>query len=134
MPILDSCHWQVVRALEKDGWQVNPKPSQFTEENSGMTVIIDLYAERSEDERLFVEVKCYPEKNRTQELYVSFGQYMLYRSFLQQEGLDIPLYLAVPKEIYATRFHNIIRQAIEDNDIKVVVVDIETETVSEWIE
>lgn len=133
MSALDSCHWQVVRALEKEGWNVNSQPGRLISENSGMIVKIDLRAERNENERIFVEVKCYPETNKTQELYISFGQYILYRSFLDEEGYDIPLYLAVPLDVYQDSFHSTIRKAIQDNAIKLLVVDIETESVVEWI-
>src|SRR6185369_6134984 len=112
---LDSCHWQVVHALEKDGWTVNPKPTRLVNEISGMIIKVDLRAERNVDQRIFVEVKCYPEENKTQELYISFGQYILYRTFLEKEGIDIPLYLAVPKEVYERNFHVIIQAAIQNN-------------------
>jgi hypothetical protein len=134
MSKLDSCHWQFVHALEKDGWTVNPKPAQLIDEISGMMVRADLYAERDENERVIVEVKRYPQHNKTQELYISFGQYVLYRTFLENESITTPLYLAIPKAIYDENFHHIIRKAVQDNGIKLVVIDIEAETIEEWIE
>ncbi len=133
MSKLDSCHWQVVHALEKDGWTVNPQPAQLIDELSAMIVRIDLLAEREGNERIFVEVKCYPQHNKTQELYISFGQYILYRTFLEAEAITTPLYLAIPKTVYEEHFHHVIRKAIQDNNIKMVVVDTETEEVVEWI-
>ena len=134
MSRLDSCHWEVVRALEKDGWKVDPNPKQLLDEISGMMVRLDLMAEQNEDKRIFVEIKCYPKNNRTQELYISFGQYLLYRTFLAAEGIQTPLYLALPKDIYEENFHHIIRKAVLDNGVKLIVVDLETESVVEWIE
>lgn len=134
MSKFDQCHWQVVHGLEKEGWTVDPRPGQLLDEVSGMIVRVDLLAERDESERIFVEVKCYPQHNKTQELYISFGQYILYRSFLEAEEIIAPLYLAIPKDIYEENFHHIIRQAVKSNGIKLVVVDIEAEKVVQWIE
>jgi hypothetical protein len=134
MSKLDSCHWQVVRALEKDGWIVDPKPGQLIDEISGMMVRVDLIAERNELERIFVEVKCYPQHNKTQELYISVGQYLLYRAFFEAASITTPLYLAIPEDIYKDNFHHIIRKAIQGNGIKVVIVNVETEEIIEWIE
>ena len=134
MSKLDACHWQVVHALEKDGWTVDAKPLALVDRISAMMVKVDLYAEREENGRIIVEVKCYPEHNKTQELYISFGQYMLYRTFLEVRGISSPLYLAVPKDVYEQLFHRIIRKAIQDNGIKLIIVDIEAEVIIEWIE
>jgi hypothetical protein len=134
MSKLDSCHYEVVHALEKQGWTVDPKPLALVDRISAMMIRIDLYAEREENQRIIVEVKCYPEHNKTQELYISFGQYIMYRAFLQIRDIDAPLYLAVPKPIFDTHFHRVIRKAIQDNGIKLIVVDVEAEEIVEWIE
>jgi hypothetical protein len=133
MSKLDSCHWQVVHALEKDGWAVNAKPPLLIDQISAMMVRVDMYAERQTDGRIIVEVKCYPQQNKTQELYISFGQYILYRAFLESQGVTSPLYLAIPKDIYEDTFHHIIQKAIQDNGIKLIIVDIEMEVITEWI-
>lgn len=133
MSKLDACHWQVVHALEKAGWTVDPKPLALVDRISAMMVKMDVYARREENSQIIVEIKCYPEHNKTQELYISFGQYLLYRAFLEIRGISAPLYLAVPKAIYDKHFHRVIRKAVADNGIKLMIVDLEAEEIVEWI-
>jgi hypothetical protein len=133
MPKLDKCHPKVVQALQKDGWTVNPKPKRRTTPNSDMIIHIDLEAWKANTQRIFVEVKCFPKKNKTQELHIALGQYILYRGFLAEQGETTPLYLAVPEPVYADQFNAIIRQTILDNAIKVVVIDLAQEVIVQWI-
>jgi hypothetical protein len=68
------------------------------------------------------------------ELYIALGQYVLYRAFLAKKGLSTPLYLAIPSTIYNRAFNAIIQQACRDNHFKLVLIDLETETVVQWLE
>jgi hypothetical protein len=49
-------------------------------------------------------------------------------------NMAIPLYLAVPEIIYNTIFDSTVRDAISDNNIKMIIVNLETETITQWIE
>ena len=137
MPRLDDCHQQVVHALEKDGWNVNDRPRRLIHEER--LVFIDIQAVKgingSRQQVLLAEVKCFPDRERTtQELYIAFGQYIIYRALLDQEEINLPLYLAVPLEVYEQIFDSTVHRAISDNKVKLVIVNLETETISQWSE
>lgn len=136
MPAIDSCHLQVVHALQKDGWNVNPKSPYILAPD--MAIYVDIEARKSangsgELERIYVEVKCLPGHNITQELYIVFGQYLVYRALLATQNISVPLFLAIPQNIYDQKFGATLRQAISDNRVKIVIVDLETEAIAEWI-
>lgn len=129
MPALDQCHPQVIRALEKDGWEIVASPFTLTVHRDAL-LFVDVRAQRLENGEskvvLLVEVKCFPEgSSDTRELYIALGQYLIYRSILKQKELAATVYLAVPSDA----FHNVISRlglaAIRDNQVKMVVVDVE---------
>jgi hypothetical protein len=72
VPVLDSCHSQIVNALRKDGWNVSPKSPYILAPD--MAIYVDIAARRSangsgDPAEIYVEVKCLPGHNITQELY-----------------------------------------------------------------
>jgi hypothetical protein len=140
LPALDSCHFQVVRALRKDHWKVTDKPKYIDDSDSEMFVYIDIEAVQETNggetspRQIYIEVKCFPGKNSTQEIYISLGQYLIYRALLARQEIRAPLYLAIPHTVYESAFNMVFRQALQDNRIMVVVVDLESETIVQWIE
>jgi XisH protein len=137
MPRLDQCHEQVVRALEKEGWTVAKK--QFKLYAEGRQIFIDIRASRgangAHQQVLLVEVKCFADRdNTTQELYTALGQYIIYRTVLAELNSQTPLYLAVPENVLADILDSITTRAVKDNQIKLVVVNLETETIVKWME
>lgn len=137
MPRLDHCHAQVVHALEKDGWQITAAPRRY--KIADRTIYVDLEASRRtngrREEILLAEVKCFAdEDSRTTDLYIAVGQYIIYRAVLKRFGVNTPLYLAIPNEIYSTIFDSSVLEAIKDSKIKLVIVNLEQEVVEQWIE
>jgi hypothetical protein len=138
MPALDSCHFQIVRALQKEGWQVAPRPKYIYDEN--VTVFIDIEALRSangndeNNRRIYIEVKCFPDPGSTRELYIAIGQYLVYQTVLASQTTPIPIYLAIPINVYDGTFNSTVRKTVKEHKIKLVVVDLETETIVQWLE
>jgi hypothetical protein len=84
---------------------------------------------------LLAEVKCFRDKDSaTREVYESIGQYIVYRSMLALENLPIPLYLAIPSDAYDEIFDDVLLHVIDENRIKLVIVNLETETIAQWKE
>jgi hypothetical protein len=136
MPRLDDCHLQIVRALEKEGWKVS---NAFHIRTQKRVVYIDALAWRGTNgesqQILLAEIKCFPDTQAaTTELYLAFGQYILYRAVLAEVNNPTPLYLAVPEHIYQTVFDSTTRRAVSDNRIKLLLVDLDTETITRWNE
>ncbi len=137
MPRLDDCHEQVVRALEKDGWVVAKKQLKLYAEDR--QIFIDVRASRgsngTQQQILLVEVKCFPDReSTTQELYIAFGQYIMYRAVLAELNIQSPLYLAVPEDVFTETFDPTALRAVKDNHIKLITVNLETEAITRWME
>lgn len=137
MPQFDACHPQVVTALQKDGWRIDAEQVVIsTEKRQGF---VDVRAARevngTRQQIMLVEVKCFPDRySTTQELYIAIGQYLIYQAIMVESETNIPLYLAIPDEIFETVFEASARRAIRDSQIKLVIVDLEAEVIKEWIE
>ncbi|MBI5667759.1 MAG: hypothetical protein HZC41_07100 [Chloroflexi bacterium] len=137
MSRLDYCHLQIVHALEKDRWKVNPIPLEI--ETPERTIHVDIEASRhvkgTQQRVLMAEVKCFPDRKKTtRELYEAVGQYIIYRAVLAEINTNVPLYLALPVEVYTTVFDSTARRAVRDNMIKLPIVNLELERIVEWIE
>jgi hypothetical protein len=134
MPALDICHDQVVHALEKAGWSVEPKPFTISIPPR-RRVFIDLLARRSSQLVTIIEIKCFPDGNSDlNELYSALGQYLLYRNLLEQRKIDQPLYLAVPQKAYDGVIAETAIPLIQELRVKMIVIDLENEVIVQWIE
>ena len=137
MPIRDVCHNQVMNALRKASWIVDE--SQVFLRADGLTFFADIQAQHSNgsvQQIIIVEVKCFADERFDQdELYRAIGQYLIYRSVLQSRTLQIPLYLAIPHLVYERLFgKSIVQSVIKTNQIKLVIVDIELEEITQWVD
>jgi predicted RNA binding protein YcfA (HicA-like mRNA interferase family) len=138
MPALDLCHPQIVRALEKAGWQVTHNPLTLAY-NPHRTVFADLELQHQDEDGqrtiIVVEVKCFPPHHpQTEELYVAIGQYIVYRSILREAGITTPVYLAVPGHAYEGIFTELALPIIREIQLKMIVVNLSSEVIEQWIE
>jgi hypothetical protein len=53
---------------------------------------------------------------------------------LAERGTNIPLYLSVPELIFLKSFDAPVHRAIQDSRIKLVIINLDTEEVVQWIE
>jgi hypothetical protein len=134
MPAFDSCHPQIVRALEKEGWDISL--DQFLIRiDRNHRVYIDIEAHHAESETIMmVEIKCFQDiESETTDLYTAIGQYLIYRNLLERNAIRIPLYLAVPLEAYSGVFSRMAFPMISQNHVKMIVVDLEHEVINQWL-
>jgi hypothetical protein len=136
MPAYNQCHPQVVRTLEREGWEVRRSPLFL--DSGERTLFVDLELVRKtqdQDERIMVvEVKCFPPSSaETTELYVSLGQYLVYRGLFAQNHIDAYLYLAVPIHTYEGVFHDLARSLLDALQIKLVIIDLDREVIVQWL-
>jgi len=131
----DVCREQVVRALEIAGWIVYPDEFMLRI-GRRHRLYIDIEAFLPADRSIMiVEVKCFQDKAaQTTELYTAIGQYLIYQSFLDQRGINTPLYLAVPTSAYAGIFQRMAMPVIQRNHVKMIIVDMGREVIERWIE
>jgi hypothetical protein len=132
VPAIDDCQVQIIRAMQKAGWTVSPKPYVLRLDRK-YRLHIDLEAQNDDKHIVLIEVKCFSDtKAETVDLYHALGQYLIYRSLLKQQNLELELFLAVPNHAYRSVFARMGMPSIEENDVKIIVVDIEREEILEW--
>jgi hypothetical protein len=137
MPAYNQCHDQVVRAFQKDGWQIVGQ--HVTLVAGKRKVHVDLRIQRgsngTHEEILLVEVKCFPERaSWSDEIYGAIGQYLIYRAMLESLGQEaIPLYLSIPLSVYTEVFDEVVQLAIQKHNVQIVVVDLLAERIDRWI-
>jgi hypothetical protein len=134
---LDSCHYQVVNALTKAGWSV--EPNIYVMELDRVRIYPDIRARQVNgqvEELLIVEVKCFSdEDNYSDELYRAIGQYPVYRTMIELKGVQAKIYVAIPSFIYDRLFRRqVVAETIRIANIKLIVVDIDREENIQWID
>jgi XisH protein len=138
MSAKDVFHEVVKIALQKDGWQITHDPLLFNV--GGVKMSIDLVAAQKliaaekENEKIAVEVKSFLEKSSAiSEFHTALGQFINYRGALRQRDPERILYLAVPLTTYTTFFQlDFPREMVEENEVKMVIYNVESEVIVEW--
>src|SRR5437879_11801758 len=101
MPAKDTYHDVMRSALIKDGWTITDDPFRLVWGERDFYV--DLGAERvvaaeKAGKRIAVEVKCFVSASPMHDLEVALGQFLLYRSILEEQEPGRALFLALPRE------------------------------------
>ncbi len=137
MPRKDIYHDTVKRALVKDGWTITH--DQFTLSLGKTDVFADLGAEQllGADKglrQIIVEVKSFIGRSKMKDLEQAIGQYILYFRIARKIKLNHLLYLAITEKAYETIFQIEIGQLfLEDNLVRLIVFDAESEVITQWI-
>ena len=137
MPKLDIIHNAVKNALIKDGWLITNDP--YVIQYRRTVLYADLGAERPiaverNGQKLVVEVKSFIGASKIQDLKEALGQYDIYRYLLEETAPDRKLYIAISKVAYNTFFTQDVTQLIlNKHQLAIIVVDIETEEILQWI-
>lgn len=137
MPANDAIYVPVKNALIKDGWTIVDDPLTIVYKET--TLFADVAAERAlaaerGTERIVVEIKSFLGASLIHDLEQALGQYGLYRTFLKKTEPNSILYMAVGTPIYSTFFQReSIQDAMNDHHVKMLVVDLTSEEVTQWI-
>ncbi len=138
MPAQDIFHTQAKHALEHDGWVITHE--QMFLQSGGAEIYIDLGAEyllaaEKDRRKIAVEVKSFVAPSVISEFHTAMGQYIDYRSVLQDEDPERVLYVAVPSDVYASFFLlPFAQRVVTRNQIRVVVFDVAQEVIVQWHE
>lgn len=137
MPAVDQCQEQIVRALQKEGWQVVKAPLRLQVDLRVAYIDVEMSrdANGSRESMLLVEIKCFsgPDASTT-ELYEALGQYLVYRAMILEWGLPHSVYLAVPEGGFNDIFDGSVMRVVNESRVRIVVVNLEAERVVKWIE
>jgi XisH protein len=137
MPRLDIIHNSVKSALIKDGWLITDDP--YLIQYRRTTLYADLAAERPiaaerNGQKLVVEVKSFIGASKIQDLKEALGQYDIYRYLIEETAPERKLYIAISEVSYKTFFSQDLAQLIiTKHQLPVIVVNIDTEEVVQWI-
>ena len=137
MAAKDIIHDAVKTALVKEGWSITHDPYPIEYEDK--YVYSDLAAERvlaaeRDGEKIVVEIKSFVGYSIIQDFKEMLGQYMLYLPLLAVTAPEYLLLVAVDRTTYENDFqHPMIRLALMQNHIPLIVVDTEAEEVIQWI-
>ncbi len=138
MPSRDAIHDPVKAALQQDGWTITDDPYVISYGERFLFVDLGIAgrfigAER-DNYRIAIEIKELRGKSPIAELEQAIGQYMLYRLLLAQVDPERGLYLAVSAQVYDELFREPIGElVIRDLPLNLLVVDVETVEVKQWI-
>lgn len=137
MPKLDIIHHAVKRALIKDGWLITDDP--YIIQYQKTVLYADLGAERPiaaerADQKLVVEVKSFIGQSKIQDLKEALGQYDIYRYLLEETAPERKLYIAVSEVSYKSFFiQDIAQLIIKKHPLSMIIVDLEMEEITQWI-
>jgi Holliday junction resolvase-like predicted endonuclease len=91
MPAIDKCEENIIKALEKEGWDVLDKPYQIKFAKKRY-VYADLgLINRDNEKIIIVEVKCFPSAP-LDSFYGAVGQYISYRLMLKRDLIDSEIF------------------------------------------
>ena len=133
----DIFHEHVKEALIKDGWRITHDPLKIA--FKGKNIEIDLGAEpifgaQREGKEIAVEVKSFVEKSLMYAFHKALGQFINYRRILKKTDANRTIFLAVPVDVFKDFFeHPFGKDAIEEEDLKVIVFDPMEKTIVAWI-
>jgi len=133
----DIHHERVRLALEKEGWIITHDPYPLSVGRIGFE--IDLGAERllaaeKGSEKIAVEIKGFTGPSDVNEFHRAVGQYVDYLVALELVEPDRILFLAIPEHVWSGFFQEIIIQkALQRIEAKVLVYEIQTNSIIKWI-
>jgi hypothetical protein len=146
MPRRDKIHYIVKQAFINDGWNVTDDP--YVISYGKRFLFVDIGAEsfpnshfegrflglQRENKQIAVEIKDFRGKSIIEDLEQAIGQYVIYRILLNRIEPAREVYLAVTNVLYDKIFSEPIGKAIiSDLPLKLVIVDLETVEIQQWI-
>ena len=136
MSAKDKFHHLVRVALEKEGWTITDDPLYIS--FGGVDVYIDLAAEKlilaeKKEQKIAVEIKSFLGSSTIYDFHLAVGQFINYRTILNQKDPQRSLYLAIPEEAYDNFFRlEFTRTVINNNKINLIIYNVEKEVIVKW--
>src|SRR5690242_14837835 len=96
MPAIDRYHETVKRALMKDGWTIDAEQVTFITANRQVVIDIKASQRNQHEEIILVEVKGF-ERSPIEQLAIAIGKLQIYRFVLEELGINLKIWLAVPE-------------------------------------
>lgn len=146
MPSKDSVHSIIKQALVKEGWEITDDPYVVSYGERFLFIDLGATSDALSDrfgrfigaskgsQQIAVEIKSFRGRSAIADLEQAVGQYSLYRLLLNQIKAERSLYLAITSETFADIFSEPIgKLVILELPLKLIVVDVDTTEVVQWI-
>jgi len=138
MPAKDIYHDHAKSAIIKDGWTITNDPLTLKWGRREMYVDLGakkLLAAEKVNRKIAVEVKSFVGRSPIKDLRNALGQYVWYADILARIEPDRTLYLAIRKAVFTNLFEeeSVGNILIENQRIRLIVFDPETEEIVKWI-
>lgn len=136
MPARDLYHDIVRNALIKDGWTITHDP--FHIGYGDVDIYVDLAAEQPiaaerDGQKIAVEVKSFLGYSIVKDVEQALGQYVLYRSIIEEVDSQRVLYLAVDVVAYESILQRTgFQMIVTKNNVNIIVVELKKEEIVKW--
>jgi hypothetical protein len=137
MSAKDIFHNLVKDALQKEGWLITHDPYYVTWGSADYRIDLaaeEIIAAEKESEKIAVEIKSFIGSSLTTDFHLAIGQFLNYRIALKQQDPNRKLYLAVSENVFDSFFKTpIVQLTIQEYQIKIVLFNPTTQTLTKWI-
>ena len=134
----DLFHENVREALLKEGWNITHDPLRVPIDGSYMEVDIAaeiLFAAERGEEKIAVEVKSFLGKSFMNNFHEAMGQYLDYRSALEDFDSQRIVFLALPHFAYQHRLYQgqFIQKRLREEEARIIIFDQVRNEILQWI-
>lgn len=134
----DIFHPNVRAALTKDGWSITADPLRIDLDETHLDIDLAaemIFAAEREGEKIAVEVKSFLGKSIISAFHEAIGQYLDYRSALQDFEPQRTVHLAIPigtfeHEVFKGHF---IQKRLKEESVNLLVFDPVENKILKWI-
>lgn len=135
----DVFHFNVRTALEKESWQITNDPLRIPIDGSHLEIDLAgemVFGAERGGVKIAVEVKSFLSKSFMNNFHEAMGQYLDYRSALEDFEPDRLVYLAIPvaaqkHTMFQSRF---IQKRLREENVKLIIFDPFQNLIVQWID
>ena len=137
MPQRDLLHDTVVQALEAASWKITDDPLRLGYGDRNLYVDLgaeNVLAAQKDQQLIAVEIKGFSGASEMRDLEMALGQYVFYRSLLEELEPERSLYLAIPEFAYEEVFTDKLGQLmLRKHKLKLIVIDEARQEIVQWL-
>ena len=134
----DLFHNNVREALLKEGWNITHDPLRIPIDSTHLDIDIAaeiLFGAEKGGEKIAVEVKSFLSKSFMNNFHEAMGQYLDYKSALEDFDPERIVYLALPFHAAQHRLYQgqFIQKRLREEEAKIIIFDQSKNEIVQWI-
>lgn len=134
----DKIHYSVKQALINDGWKITHDPYKLRVLDVEQEIDLgaeEILAAEKMGRKIAIEIKSFIRGSFINEFHGVLGQYLNYEISLEEQENDRILYVAISFAIFESFFQKrAVQRAIKKYNIRLIIVNLENQTILQWIE